>query len=278
MDSFRRSLLKAIGAVSAGGALAGGPQEQIATAPNSLVKPRHVLCFLGGHKDLPRLSDAAAAAIKDYATGFSVDQTYSQNAPDPRMPKSFEVCWDRVVPNAWAKSDEEAVVQHKSVLYVLGPSMKAENSVIVSAAALLLVHSLIEAGAVAVKGESAGVAHGVVRWRQLAGQCREALKAGDDIGLSSVCRRAFSKRPLDSDRYFESVGFHLAGLPEVYVSRSYGNALEAALLMDEIADEMAQRGAGVTTKDRQLILSYSSAYAEDDFKYNPYGIAYSNVN
>jgi hypothetical protein len=48
--------------------------------------------------------------------------------------------------------------------------------------------------------------------------------------------------------------------------------------MDEIADEMTQRGVGVTVKDRHLMLSYSSAFAEDDFKYNPYGIAYFNVN
>ncbi|WP_246703744.1 MULTISPECIES: hypothetical protein [Rhizobium] len=74
-------------------------------------------------------------------------------------------------------ADEEAVANHQSVLYVLGPSMIQVDAVKVSMAALLLVGRLIDAGAVAVKGESAGVAHGLGRWRELIRQGAEALKA-----------------------------------------------------------------------------------------------------
>ena len=62
----------------------------------SSVKPRHVLCFLGGENGLARLSEAASTAINDFATGFSIDHTYSQDAPDEAMSRSFEVCWDLV--------------------------------------------------------------------------------------------------------------------------------------------------------------------------------------
>lgn len=86
----------------------------------SMVKPRHVLCFLGGEHQLSRLSDAASAAIDKLATGFSIDHTYSQVASDPKMSRSFGVCWDRVEPGAWTGADEDAVNSHKSVLYVLG--------------------------------------------------------------------------------------------------------------------------------------------------------------
>jgi hypothetical protein len=127
---------------------------------------------------------------------------------------------------------------------------------------------------VAVKGESAGVAHGLARWRELARECGMALKSDDDTALSRVCRLAFAKRPLQSERYLESVGFHLVGLPEIYVSRSYGTEREAVNLMDEVADEMARRGIDPTIKDRKLRLSRASAYAEDDFKYDPYGIVH----
>src|SRR5260370_5330912 len=84
----------------ASGASAGKP---------SSVKPRHVLCFLGGEGDLPRLSDAARFGIDKFGTGFSVDKTYSQDKPDSRMVPSFGVCWDPVAPNAWTNTDEDAV-------------------------------------------------------------------------------------------------------------------------------------------------------------------------
>src|SRR5689334_23621947 len=84
----------------------------------SEVKPRHVLCFLGGKHALSRLGDAATAAINDFATGFSIDRTHSQDQPDPRMIRSFSVCSDRVVPGAWTSADDDAVASHGSVLYV----------------------------------------------------------------------------------------------------------------------------------------------------------------
>jgi hypothetical protein len=68
------------------------------------------------------------------------------------------------------------------------------------------------------------------------------------------------------------VGFHLVGLPEVYVAKSRGSDRDAARLMDEIADAMAERGIDVTLRDRKLALSRESQYADDDFKFNPYGI------
>ncbi|MBB4273298.1 hypothetical protein GGE12_001052 [Rhizobium mongolense] len=148
-------------------------------AKGSSVTPRHVLCFLGKKRDLTPLSRAATQAIRDFATGFSVDDDYSQAEPDDRMEQSFAVCWDRVEPKAWNPADEEAVADHQSVLYVLGPGMTQVETVKVSMAALRLVERLIDAEAVAVKGESAGVAHGLCRWRELLRQGAEALKAAD---------------------------------------------------------------------------------------------------
>lgn len=246
-------------------------QEAALDGPKSTVRPRHVLCFLGGEHDLARLSDAAAAAIGDFASGFSIDHTYSQDAPDENMSRSFDVCWDRVQPNAWSQSDEEAVANHKSVLYVLGPRMTPDNAVTVSAGALLLVDTLIKAGAIAVKGESAGVAHGLGRWRELILQGAVALKSDEQFALSRTCRLAFAKRPLSSGDYLESVGFHLVGQPEVYVPKSRGNEREVVAIMDAVADDIAQRGLKPTLKDRRATLSFESDYEEDEFKFNPYG-------
>ena len=244
-----------------------------AAAPaKSPVKPRHVLCFLGGEGGKARLSEAVSGASAEFAKGFSIDETYSRADADPRMERSFGVCWDRVEPNAWTDKDEEAVLNHKSVLYMQGPPMTADSAVMVSTAALMLVVAAIKAGAVAVKGESAGIAHGLARWQQLAVQAGAALQSDDDQALRRICRLAFAKRPLSSEKYFESVGFHLVGLPDVYVAKSDGSDREAVALMDSVADDMARQKLGDVLLARKATLSRDQSYAADDFKFNPYGI------
>ena len=242
--------------------------------PSSAVKPRHVLCFLGKDESLLHPPKAVANTITDF--GFEIDRTYSQAQPDPHMARSFGVCWDRVFPNAWSAADEAAVANHKSVLYVLSPPMEQQKVVAYSAAALRIVEEMIEAGATAVKGESAGVAHGLARWRSLASDCKAAAKTNQGLALTAAmgrtCRLAFAKRPLGGVAYNESVGFHLVGLPEVYVAKTHGSDRDAVRIMDEIADAMAERGIDATLRDRNLKLSRDSDYAEDDFKFNPYGI------
>ncbi|MCP3442726.1 hypothetical protein NLM32_17050 [Bradyrhizobium sp. CCGUVB14] len=240
----------------------------------SSVKPRHVLCFLGKDESLLHPPKAVAKTITDF--GFEIDRTYSQAQSDPHMTRSFGVCWDRVFPNAWSAADEAAVANHQSVLYVLSPPMEQHKAVAYSAAALRIVEELIEAGATAVKGESAGVAHGIKRWMQLAGECKAAAKTNQGLALTAAmgrtCRLAFAKRPLGGAAYNESVGFHLVGLPEIYVPKARSSDRDAVKLMDEIADAMAERGIDATLRDRKLTLSREQDYAQDDFKFNPYGI------
>jgi hypothetical protein len=243
-----------------------------ASLATSSVKPRHVLCFLGGERALSTLSEAASNAIKQFATGFTVDTQYSLDRADPVMERSFGVCWDRVEPGAWSSADDEAVRNHKSVLYVLSPPMTSDTAVTISVAALFLVEAMMTAGALAVKGESAGIAHGLARWRELALTASAAMTKGDDFALSRACRLAFAKRPLESKKYLESVGFHLVGLPEVYVAKNLGSAREVVALMDTVADDMTKRGVDAVVGDRKAQLSFASAYAPDDFKFDPYGI------
>nr|WP_245283842.1 hypothetical protein [Bradyrhizobium sp. Cp5.3] len=239
----------------------------------SSVKPRHVLCFLGRDEGLLHPPKAVAKTIADF--GFEIDRTYSQGKPDPHMERSFGVCWDRVIPNAWSPADEAAVINHRSVLYVLSPPMDQQKTVAYSAAALRIVEEMIEAGATAVKGESAGVAHGLKRWLQLATECKAAAKTYEGLAVTAAmgrtCRLAFAKRPLGGETYYETVGCHLVGLPEIYIARQRGSDRDAARLMDEIADEMAERGIDATLSARKLEVSRKSDYAEDDFKFNPYG-------
>ncbi|MBR2690959.1 MAG: hypothetical protein IKE42_24165 [Aquamicrobium sp.] len=275
MDTMRRALLGLIGTLptwrSSFAAKPGTGETPMDSSGSEAVKPRHVLCFLGKERDLAPLSDAASGAIAEFATGFSIDETYSQAEPDDRMARSFDVCWDRVEPDAWTKADEAAVASHQSVLYVLGPRMTRNNAVTVSTAALFLVDRMIDKGALAVKGESAGIAHGLSRWKQLALQAASAVKADDVLGQRRIGRLAFAKRPLSARGYLESVGFHLVGLPEVYVPISQASEREAVATMDAVADEIAEKGLEDVLRKRRANLSFESQYEEDEFKFNPYG-------
>jgi hypothetical protein len=277
MDQIRRHLLWGFGLFAANRAWANDQHSQReADMQPSSVKPRHVLCFLGKDEGLLQPSKAVARTIADF--GFEIDRTYSQAQPDPHMERSFAVCWDRVIPNAWSAADEAAVANHKAVLYVLSPPMEQHKAVAYSAAALRIVEEMIEAGATAVKGESAGVAHGLKRWIQLAAECKATATTNHGLAVTSAmsrtCRLAFAKRPVDGATYHESVGFHLVGLPEIYVAKSRGSDRDAARLIDEIAGAMSERGIDATLADRRLSLSRQSDYAEDDFKFNPYGIVH----
>jgi hypothetical protein len=87
LDTTRRMLVKGIGLLPTviSDASAG-------EAAKSQVRPRHVLCFLGGEHALAPLSEAATSAIKQFAAGFFVDSKYSLDRPDPVMERSFGVC------------------------------------------------------------------------------------------------------------------------------------------------------------------------------------------
>lgn len=284
MDSMRRGVLAFLG-----GLILGRPSSSIASSkspafakPRSSYKPRHVLCFLGGENGLAALQQSARAAIGMFGGGFVVDEDFSQDKPDDRMVRSFNICWDRVDPNAHEETDEDAVAGHRSVLYVLGPPMTAETAVATSAKALMFVQYMLDHGAVAAKGESAGVAHGVRQWKELSEQARSAADSHDLLALARSCRLAFARRPIGDDAEgMASVGFHLVGLPDVLIPvgrkddrqpSTNAEQLKIAALIDEIADQMAREGVEAALTDRHAALSDDTRYEEDEYKFNPFGV------
>ncbi|MBB3139092.1 hypothetical protein FHS26_006873 [Rhizobium pisi] len=249
----------------------------------SSYKPRHVLCFLGGENGLAALQQSARAAIDLFGDDFTVDEDSSRDEPDDRMVRSFNICWDRVDPDAYQETDEDAVAAHGSVLYILGPSMTAETSVTTSATALMFVQYMLDHGAIAAKGESAGVAHGVQRWRKLFEQSHGAVASRDLLTHARACRLAFARRPIGDDvEGMASVGFHLVGLPDVLITivqkddqqpSTNTEQLEIAALIDDIADEMTREGVEAALAARHAALSDDTRYEEDEYKFNPFGVA-----
>ncbi|TRB03983.1 hypothetical protein EXN61_20940 [Agrobacterium tumefaciens] len=284
MNSGRRGVLAFLGSLVLGAPSLGkaASKSSAFAESRSEYKPRHVLCFLGTEKGLAALQQSARTAVDTFAGDFSIDEEYSQDEPDDRMERSFNVCWDRVDPDTYQEVDEEAVAGHGSVLYVLGPSMDAENAVTTSATALQFVQHMLDHGAIAVKGESAGVAHGARRWKELFEQSRGDAASGDLLALARTCRLAFARRPIGDDANgMASVGFHLVGLPDVEVSfirkdeslpSTNPEQLKIAALMDDIADQMARDGVETTVAAHHATLSNDMRYEDDSYKFNPFGV------
>jgi hypothetical protein len=244
---------------------------------NTDILPRHVLCLLGRPGEYSQLLDACERRIAAVGGGFEIDRDYSEDGADDRMPRAFEVCWDRVHPDAYTDADIAAVESHGCVIYVLSPPLHPGTHLEQSARALELVVPLFDEGLIALKGETAGVAHGVDRWRALAAQAKAAAAAGDRFALASACRLAWTRRPISSEGWLESVGNHLIGLPEVVVDDDLGTALDLSFAMDAISDHLFRYGVEATLPLVKGELHFSSDHDVDDFKFNPYGMVWCDA-
>jgi hypothetical protein len=237
------------------------------------VQPRHIVCVLGNWKSF----DDVERVIAD-AEGFVLDTEYSQLEHDDRMERAFDACMDRVAPSMKRK-DDAAIENHTAVAYIKSPPLPAAAAQLVSARTLALVDAMFDAGGVAVKSESAGIAHGAARWRQLAKQARSQ----DVLERADALRLAFVRRPIgDDDDTLYSCGMHLLGERDIEVTGT-GDVhddlgwmdLLAIYLLAEKPERGVHDGEGFRQKPRgeRRVLQGSACtrYESDDFMFNPYG-------
>jgi hypothetical protein len=233
--------------------------------------PRHVICALGTWKSF----DAVERLIPD---GFRLDEDYSQLEPDERMENAFAASIDRVEPS-WTKRDDAAIAKHRAVAYILSPALPAADAQRISRTALELIDALLAGGALAVKSESAGIAHGAARWRELAKQARKR----STLDRANALRLAFVRRPIGGDDgELYSCGMHLLGERDVEVAASedvmtdvgWIDLLAIYLLAEKPARGVHEGEGFRQTEDgerRVLRPLECTRYETDDFFYNPYG-------
>ena len=236
------------------------------------VIPRQVLCVLGSWASLEEVD-----AILASTPGFTLDRAESKLAHDASMERAFEVAADRVTPSM-TDADEAAIRDHTAVAYVLSPPLEEGAARPLASAALALVTRLFEAGASAIKSESAGIAHGKERWQKLA----ELATSSDPVDAALALYLAFVRRPLISEDVYYSCGMHLLGEPDVEVG-TREEILEALDRIDTLAiyllaekpPEGVQDGHTFrrTENDPRRVLRTHPCvrYEADDFFHNPYG-------
>jgi len=237
-------------------------------------QPRHVVCVLGTWKKLDAVEEIVA---KIGGEGFKLDAEYSQLESDDRMPAAFEASADRVDPSI-TDDDEAAINRHTAVAYVMSPPLPAAGALDLSAKTLAIVDALLDAGALAVKSESAGVAHGAKRWRKLAKGARKKSV----LDRADALRLAFVRRPIGDGKLLYSCGMHLLGERDIEI-RASDDVFDDIGWMDLLAiyllAEKPARGVHAGEGFRQeaggerrvLRARTCKRYDDDDFFYNPYG-------
>ena len=234
--------------------------------------PRHVVCVLGTWKNFAAVNRAVARA-----DGFSLDTEFSILESDDRMQNAFAACADRVDPSM-TKQDLAAIDRHTAVAYIMSPPLRAARTVEMSGRMLAIIDELLDGGALAVKSESAGVAHGAKRWRDLA----ERARSTDLLERTTGLRLAFVRRPIAFENILYSCGMHLLGERDIEVDHT-DDPLEdvgwidlvATYLLAEKPERGVHDGEGfrqVEGGERRILRSREcDRYEPDEFFYNPYG-------
>ena len=170
--------------------------------------PRIVLCVPGpweGRDDLaqrllqgPFVLEEKKLRRADGSEAFEAEF----RGPDPRMRPAFQASACRLRPSL-TPADFHAIQAHRGVLYVLSDPFGRATAAAAASRMIEVGRALIEAGGIAVKCESSGIAHSAERWRR------------PDLPLFE----AFVRLPIvDETDELYSVGMHLLGLPDGIVN------------------------------------------------------------
>lgn len=236
--------------------------------------PKLVLCVLG----------SADLESRCRPTLDAEGVAYEWGEHDVRMSAAFQASACPCDPSL-KSSDLASIGEHSRVLYVLSTNFNAQDALGVCDRFLRLGRRLLEAGAVAMKCESSGIAHGRERWLELA----------HDAKGESRCRalfRAFVQLPIAAGDDYYTCGLHLLGLPDLIVSDTilrqvYGptddrvwNAIAlfrvfAEYLLTECDESRFHSGhtfsLGPASPRFRILWEDCTGYAEDDFLFNPFG-------
>jgi hypothetical protein len=136
--------------------------------------------------------------------------------PDPDLRRSFEIAGLGRIP----KKTLEAIERNTMTYYVVA---EGSPSVELAAQVMRFAGALLDAGGLAVKVETAGVAHTPERWRELLAYDNPAMAA-----LHALTLRVME--PTEDETY--SAGMHALGLPDAEVP---GATPEHASLLDTFA-------------------------------------------
>ena len=250
--------------------------------------PKIVMCLLGHLDSKPELEEMLIQANVDYEFGER----------DARMEAAFKGVEFGTRPSL-KREDFEQIADHSVVLYILSAGYPKASAFRASAWFLLFACKLLEAGAVALKCESSGIAHSRARWLALADTCKRNFSSqperdlGDAVaGLYTSLFDAYVQYPIASKKDYWSCGMHLLGRPDVIISiavvekaleQSDSPVADVAYLFNAFclyilgdSSESHFESGGTFHPDSEfpsfkVVWEECEGYPEDDLYFNPYG-------
>jgi hypothetical protein len=246
--------------------------------------PKLVMCILGALE--------SKAQFEQILAEDEVQHEFSER--DTRMEEAFRAasCGRG---STLTPEDSQAIAEHSLVLYIISDNFPESYAQDTSRWYLRLGRRLLEAGAVAMKCETSGIAHGKSHWIELAAACEVPEDGWSEERLRDFWTSllsAFVQFPIEAKGDLYTCGMHLLGMPDVIVAQSLMQ--EAIPDSHSIVDEAVYlfnafclyllsecpEGEFAPGHSFQPDLEFPSfrlewepcqGYAEDDLSFNPYG-------
>ena len=231
--------------------------------------PKIILCLPGG--------EGFRAHSETILRKESVEYEWREH--EERMKDAFEASEFRVY-RTLTDEDFDLIGQHTCVLYILSPNFTSGDARKMSQRFLTLGCRLLEAGGIAMKCESSGIAHSRERWIELA---KEADSSSDSATCWAALFDAFVQFPIASDTDHYSSGMHLLDQPDMIVERDRLEPIKVAelfrtfalyLLAECPAGSFASGHTFSTSADairHRIVWEPCTGYDEDEFFFNPFG-------
>ncbi len=238
--------------------------------------PRIVLCLVGDDK----YADRCATILENEQLEYKVC------GPDDRMTLAFQASSSPLWPSL-EDDDYLEISSHDTVVYLLSDNFSSQDAQGMCLRFMTLGRQLLDAGGIAIKCESSGIAHSKSRWQEVSDQARKFQGAAPhDFWMAAFM--AFVQFPIQSETDLYSCGMHLLGKPDMIVSNELIAATTGELahfmelfevfalyLLAECPPGNFASGhnfsiSTVAPKFR-VVWEPCSGMDEDDFFYNPYG-------
>ncbi|VUD63074.1 hypothetical protein TDB9533_03169 [Thalassocella blandensis] len=132
---------------------------------------------------------------------------------------------------------------------------------------LLFVAEAFKLGALAIKGESSGIAHGKLRWLELSERSKEP-----ENQLSSLYR-AWVRLPISDDSKLYSVGMHLIGMKDAEINNGDSSIDDLDMfllyLVVDLAEPNIKNGQTFSKDNESTVYTIKgidcNRYESDDF-------------
>ncbi|BBT17112.1 hypothetical protein WP8S17C03_31610 [Metapseudomonas otitidis] len=208
---------------------------------------------------------------------FRLDEAFSELEHDDRMPRSYRICADRTEPSM-TEEDEAAIEAHTATAYFVMPRIHHERTRIVAAmAAARALGRLIEQGLVtAAKVETAGLAHGLARWKELIDALEASVEARDQRRMLLTLYRLFVRKPIGHENLLYTCGMQHLGLPDFVIRFAEDEevdleAQEAAVARFEQAFLAAFGVEPAAEPSSPYLARPDFGYELGDIRHNPFG-------